>query len=478
MDETNNGDACGGYDMIRTKLVEAREKRGLTQEQLAEAMEVDVATIRRWEHGESTPRGQHRWRLLTYFGVISVDDLDLDTDHPGRKADQSNHAPTLISLARQGLVIRLIMMINESEASSVGIVELGSKIKQELESGQAMANNSIARREAILALIGLPLTFYHLSTKNVVEKPPEAILRQCAAAITACAQLSKGPATDIAEAWNALSAYLPSLKAIVEHSTKHRPAAARLVAQALIQKAGIAIHLSSSRQAVKYAEQAAVYAQISDDKIMEIAATSRLTWVLFGDKQHHAAMHQALKAIHLAKEAEKTKLSVPALMRSALYGDAAVYQAVNGYKREAEVALRQARLDFQKARKDEPIYLAWDEDLLTLFEGRTHYFNGNARAAYETIAQVIDPETLQVKMPCFTRDTRPQALNFLTQASLKLPEKDKEHSIKLWEAGLESTLELRSEQRFGEVLIGYEMMGALWPDDKDVAELRQHIVHW
>ncbi|GHO98711.1 hypothetical protein KSF_087590 [Reticulibacter mediterranei] len=464
--------------MLRAKLIEAREKKRLTQDQLAEQCNVDVATIRRWEHGESMPQGRNKWRLMEVLGASSEDDLGLARRRQEKKQDQDNHT-ALASLSRQGVTIRLIALVNgRTTISSREIIDLGSKIEQELET----MNNKISRREAmqeaVFALIGLPLALHHLSPTNIVEEPTEEILRQCTAGITACQQLIKGNATEIAEASRALSSYLPSLKAIVKNSSKHRTVAARLVTQAYIQKAGIAIHLYDSRQAVKYAEQAMFYAGQSNDKIMEIAASSRLTWMLFGNQQHRLAMHQALATVHLSKEAEQAKIKIPALMQSALYGDAALYQAVNGERANAERDVHLASLYYQYARKDEPIYLAWDKDLLVLFEGRTRYFNGDAKAAYETISQVIDPDTFQLKTTSFSKDTRPQAINFLTQASLKLPKKDKEHSAKLWEAGLEATLTLKSEQRFGEVLTAYEMMSTLWPDDKYIAELRQRIIHW
>jgi transcriptional regulator with XRE-family HTH domain len=460
--------------MIRGKLIAARERRGWTQEYVAERVSVDVATIRRWERGEASPQGRHKHKLMMVFEVEDERLLDLG-DRRQTRENIDNIALSL--LARQGLAVRLMAMVGTAStaASSKDVIELDLYIKREL--GQAM-QNEVTRREAILMLMGLPQALYHVSASNVVEDPAEAIVRQCAAGISACSQLGKGSANDLLLASQTLSSYLPSLKALVKHSSKHRAAAASLVAQALIQKAGLAIHIHDSKLAVKCAEQAMPYAQASKNKILEVAAASRLTWVLFGNDQYHTAMQQALYTVSLLEEASQAKALVPTLMQSAVYGDAALYQAVSGYKEEALAALGRARDTFDPAKEDGPNYLAWSEDILTLFEGRTRYFNGDARAAYTIIAQVIDPETFEPKMPHFTKDTKPQAINFLTQASLKLPTKDKELSVKLWKAGLQSTLETQSEQRFGEVQTSLDIMEAVWAGEPDIAGLRQTMKHW
>lgn len=460
--------------MIRAKLIEVREKRGWTQEQLAERIDVDVATIRRWEHGDSSPQGRNKWKLIKALEVSSEDELDLGHGH---QTSQSADNGALTLLTKQGLAIRLMTMVNATpiSASSRDVIELDLHIKRELD--QAL-KSEVTRREAILMLMGLPQALYHISAHNIVEDPAEAILRQCAAGISACSQVGKGLADDLSLASQTLSSYLPSLKSLVKNSSKHRAAAASLVTQALIQKAGIAIHIHNAKQAIKYAEQAMIYAQASKSKILEVAAASRLTWVLFGDNQYHTAMQQALHTVSLLGGAHNAMVNVPALMQSAVYGDAALYQAVSGYKEEARLDMHRAWDSFGAIKENGPNYLAWSEDILTLFEGRTQYFNGDAKAAYEIIAQVVDPDTFEPKMPHFTRDTKPQAINFLTQASLKLPKKDKDLSIRLWKAGLQSTTETQSEQRFGEVQVSLDIMEAVWTNEPDVAALRQTMKHW
>ncbi|GHO98290.1 hypothetical protein KSF_083380 [Reticulibacter mediterranei] len=166
------------------------------------------------------------------------------------------------------------------------------------------------------------------------------------------------------------------------------------------------------------------------------------------------------------------------MLCSSMHGDAALYQAVNGRKENALKSLGLARATFDPSRDDGPNYLAWSEDLLTLFEGRTLYFNGDTKTAYEIMTRVIDPNTFEPKMAWFTKDTKPQALNFLTQASLKLPQKDMQLSIKLSKAGLQSTIETRSEQRYDEVRASLDIMEAIWIGEHHIAQLRPLMQYW
>lgn len=84
-----------GYgDRIRR----ARERRNLTQEQLAELLGVSVASINRWEHERSYPRADQRARLCTVLGVSSDDLFPSDqalSPHATPAAMPRENAPLL-----------------------------------------------------------------------------------------------------------------------------------------------------------------------------------------------------------------------------------------------------------------------------------------------------------------------------------------------------------------------------------------------
>jgi ribosome-binding protein aMBF1 (putative translation factor) len=53
----------------RFRLVAARKAAGLSQERLAEQLDVERSTVQRWEAGHSTPQPWYRPRLATVLGI-------------------------------------------------------------------------------------------------------------------------------------------------------------------------------------------------------------------------------------------------------------------------------------------------------------------------------------------------------------------------------------------------------------------------
>ena len=68
------------------KLKELREERGLTQRDLAKALNLSKGSIGMWESTDRIPNAKQLVQLATFFGV-SVDSLlDINEITPGEKA--------------------------------------------------------------------------------------------------------------------------------------------------------------------------------------------------------------------------------------------------------------------------------------------------------------------------------------------------------------------------------------------------------
>lgn len=54
-------------------LKEIRQKRGLTQVQVADAVEVDQSTVAKWENGINTPLRKYRRKLCELLGCTEAE---------------------------------------------------------------------------------------------------------------------------------------------------------------------------------------------------------------------------------------------------------------------------------------------------------------------------------------------------------------------------------------------------------------------
>ncbi len=117
------------------------------------------------------------------------------------------------------------------------------------------------------------------------------------------------------------------------------------------------------------------------------------------------------------------------------------------------------------------------QSILILEAGWTNYYQGDQPKAMEWLSKRIDPETLVPKI-AQSELGRVETINVMTLSSLKTKDRDMEKTLHLWIHGMKGAIALQSEQRFNEALATYELMEVVWPDEKRVAELREHIVHW
>jgi transcriptional regulator with XRE-family HTH domain len=91
--------------MRREGLVARRQALGLTQEALAEALDVVVSTVARWERGESTPRSWHKRRYARALD-ITVDELDRLLDDRSASSVGADVAAVVARLEQASMTAR------------------------------------------------------------------------------------------------------------------------------------------------------------------------------------------------------------------------------------------------------------------------------------------------------------------------------------------------------------------------------------
>ena len=142
------------------------------------------------------------------------------------------------------------------------------------------------------------------------------------------------------------------------------------------------------------------------------------------------------------------------------------------------VALNMATQKFFTATSaDEFSYMDYDYSEIALTWGLAHARTGHPDEALNSFAGIVDPVTLTTKMPVSER-VRVEFLNHMALASVKSTSKDMEQTVSYWQAGIQGSKTLKSEQRFHEALVVYDVMEGIWPNDKRINSLRELVVHW
>jgi tetratricopeptide (TPR) repeat protein len=317
----------------------------------------------------------------------------------------------------------------------------------------------------------LPVQICGLSSLEAAfAHPCEDILAQCAAGIAACEELSSSG--DLMTASAFLATYQPALMAIVKDYPAHRQSAALLTTQCLLSQTILAVHLEHYAQALAYARQAVLYSGAADDIPLSITALGRLAWVYLSSNQRKTALEKALQMQAVFQQNAK-KLS--ANLQSYVYGVLAKNQAMNRQDDAALQALQQAHKAFYGPSSHTSI--RHDEANFLTDDGVTHLFLAQPDAAIQTFARIIQPDNLAARIP-LSRRFYPEVVNNFTLALLKRPQRDMEQIIFCWQTGLQGAQSLRSEQRLKESIQLQTLMEAIWPGEKRIVELRDHITHW
>ncbi len=464
--------------MKREKLIAARVRKRLTREDAAALLGVNPNTVYKWEAGKATPRFYNIQKLCEVYDASPWElGLDIVPDVVTAQALTTNQA--LSGLMQTDLTLRLLAFVFEPHrVSCQHLQRLQQRIGEIIEEERTMDNDILSRREALQRLALLPFATLQLNALGAcLSHPIEDILTQCAAGIVACWHLSKSAeGADLALAFNCVSGYLPTLKAIVKDSSQHRKAAATLAGQSALLQTILGLHLQGLKEAEQYAQEAVTYSKESQDLPLLLTALHSATWVYCYAKRDQQALHTIEQALPLLKHKSHIALPPP-LLCGKVYSVRAIMQAKNG--QDGTPSLSLAKEALLAPSSDEPCFagIEFTPSNIVLDEAHVQCYQGKLDEVLNSLSQVIDPETLVAKLPLPER-IRIGTLNVVARAVLKGEHKQMEQAIHFWRAALQGALKLHSEQRLSEVLVTYEIMESMWPREKRITELRDLIIHW
>jgi transcriptional regulator with XRE-family HTH domain/tetratricopeptide (TPR) repeat protein len=456
--------------MERTKLIEAREKRGWTQAQAARKLGVDAVTLCRWEQGKATPRGYNKKRLLDVYGISEA---LLEGE---KKQSKQTDSIQRIAFVSDDLTMKLLSLAFLPHRSYQDV----QKHLVSILEGDTMNDDPMSRRNALRRLATLPLiTFYPGTAELPVVRSSEEVLTQCAASIAACWQLSKGKdGADLELAFKGVSLYAPLLKDVVKHASKiqQRKEAASLAAQCDLLKMILGWHIEGLHALASYAREALLYSEEAGDIPLQIAGHVQVSWMYYYTCQYQQSLREADLAAHLLKT---SVIPLPANLHSGVHSTRAIRQAMYNKDQEALTSLRLAHHHFAEVQPDtqQIVYIDFFRSSLILEDGMAYAQLGRYDIAFNSFEQIVDPQSLTTKIPVAER-VRVEVLNNQVLALLKSKQRDMDQAIRLWKAGIQGAIALRSEQRFNEACTAYEVMLGLWPGEKRIKDLRALIAHW
>lgn len=483
------------------QLVAARERKHLSQMEVAECLNVGLVTYQRWELGKRKPQPQHMRRLCEVFELhIGNDESSSLLREETSFSDVSDASPiqeittSIVEIPALPLTddvhsLRTFLAANmTSRLWSLAFMdhptcnEKRVLIRQAIKEFDSMNTNNknyqITRREALALLATLPMVTFNLSIPGRTLQPAQygEALAHCAASLEACWEMSKSSDPgDITLAFQSASVYVPILEAIASNASRSREEALDLAARYALVKTFLGWQCAGPAVTIAYATEAVARSKETGDISLRLSAYSKLAWAYFHDKKYKQAHLVAQEAEALLQNYVQAAHAEPLhpCIRGGVYSTLALMQAT--CRQSPERALGQA-IEADPGNENYA-FMDFKRSNLFLEVGWTYCYQGNQEKSMEWLAKRVDAETLSCKIPQ-SELGRVATINTMALSSLKAKDRDMEKTIYLWRAGIEGAKALKSEQRFADAMATYELMEIAWPDEPRIAELHDHIIYW
>ncbi len=370
---------------MERSLAQLRAKKHWSLQHAATLLEVDASTLNRWEHGKTLPRGYSIEKLCTVYGC-SEEELGLQCINPSQVPPSPPPLPDMTDAAQSFLASDPTMRLLSLAFSPFSCHQRQWEVIKLLEE-QSMNIDPMSRREALRRLATLPLLTLHLNALTPTETAlPEAVLAHCSAGVVACWYLRKGKELSFAD--STVSAYIPTLKAIVASSSHYRKEAADVLVQCYLLKAVLSWNVTTPLDGMGYTQQAEMYSQIAEKPLLQVAALRAQAAALCYANQWGQALQAGLQAKQVLESTPKEL--IPPLARSYVYAGVATYQAYHQQKQDALTSLKKAHATFFTQTEDEEVPLWIDHSVgnLLLNDGLTHAHLGLYKSAVDSFGQI------------------------------------------------------------------------------------------
>jgi tetratricopeptide (TPR) repeat protein len=257
------------------------------------------------------------------------------------------------------------------------------------------------------------------------------------------------------------------MELLAKQTSQYQGKAASVAAQGYFLAGIVALHQNNISAMEAYRKQGVVYAQLSGDQNLHVAALMHLACAYYYNKRPLEALETFQNALLYIDQASP-------LVRACVYARMAKVYAQCGQEQPARRCLGLAREAFPLHTVDNPFALFADGGHHTLFlwEGLTLLELDEPRQAQEVLAQMATLPS-QIIVP---RRTLAEATNH--QAEAAIASGNKELFIPLIKAGARGASELGSEKRRQEVWDFYGQARRVWSNDAEIKNLREELLSY
>jgi transcriptional regulator with XRE-family HTH domain len=467
----------------RHKLIAARKKKGLSQQEAAIALGVNRPTLSQWECGVRMPFPHNINALCRFYGVEDPAELDL-TDPLQTKEKRhlipsrdTTLAPTslaisspeqLDSMAWFGKKLAHVLMAVESYCSRPeACLELETVLGMELNTMPPNAEiaYALSRRQFLITLATLPTAriLAMLQGRHAAGQI-EQFLSHCAASLTACWHLMRG--SDYALVEEHLSTYLALLASLAQDtSSKYQKLAASLATQGYRLKGILALHRNNARDLNTSFQEAVQYAEIAQHPGLLVAALISL------------AYHQKdpREAEHLYRRALVYENSLSPLQLSRLYAQLSVAYAQENREREALHYFYEAQKVYPALPEQDSsfLYAEFSASSLLLEQGRVYLYLSHHQPESQHPQQawkVFEASEEGQAHPGGSERVRYEIINYQAETALVLRERDL--CCDYMEQGARGAEILRSAKRRKEILATKSQALKVWPHEARMKTLK------
>jgi transcriptional regulator with XRE-family HTH domain len=454
--------------MRNEKLIQAREQRNWTQEDVAEEIGITRTAYARWEEKGVIPRP---WAIKQACAVFKMSPeqlgfkkyasevstlaggkhLVLPSSLPVPSANGVGTASDMLSIG-----ISALMLYRHTHECT--LEELLFKVEQEMRR-MDMTQKGIPRREMLHFLSALPLAFLGLTqggSNQSLSLPAEETLPLYVTAIPACWRLYFDGG--IAEVEQVLPSYISQLSILAQQPSQYQKLAASVSSQAYQLSWLLALQHQDFGLALDAIKQAFYYGDIAGQDNLRLASLVRQAHIFFH-------LRRPIQQLQVHQKALQFNGDATPLLQGWLYVTLAESQAQLGYKDDAQNSLSIARDIFPDHPEDDPnfSYVPVDHFFFADHEAITQMHLDQSKHAWETL------ERIDKVVPVSVVPRRVELQCRQAEALFKLGEMDQ--CCAYVELAGTSALKLGSDLRYNEASETYQQMQLKWPHERKVKAL-------